>query len=104
MSLIGWLGEATSSCKWVCAHGLAHLVVLSVLHMGPVGHWLLLMVVSLRNSLHQFFIVILLKSSPSAVLNNKLLITLVKRDVGVVLGLHLSTANGVLVLIFLDIV
>lgn len=104
MSLIGWLGKATSPCKWVGAHGLAHLVVLSVLHVGPVGHWLLLMVVSLRNPSRQLFIIVLLKSSPGAVLHNELLITLVERDIDVILGLHLSTTDSVLVLVFLDVI
>ena len=98
--LIGGLGEARGSSEWVGSDGSRHVEVLSIGICGPVSDWLLLRVVALWDLPVELLIWLLLTASPGALLNNKLLITVIEAHIDPVLCLHDLSAYCILLVIF----
>lgn len=97
--LIGGLSKSRSSSKWVRSNSCWHVVILSILRMSPESNWLCLSIITLWNSLPKLLIWTLLKSSPYAVLNNKLFILFIQADIFTVLISHNTSTNSVLLII-----
>ena len=100
LGLIGSLGEARGPGERVGADRCAHVVVLSIQSVGPMRDWLLLSIISLWDSLPEFFVRALLKSSPGSVLDDQLFITLIHTHVCAILSDHNSSADHILSVTF----
>ena len=97
--LVSCLSETGSSCKWIGSNSSRVLEVLSLQHMGPNCNWLLLGVISLRNSHPKLIIRILLHAPPSAVLHNKLLVSFIQTSIGSIHSFHHSPSNHILLVV-----
>lgn len=100
LGLVGGLGEARSSSEWVGSDGGGHVEVLSVGICGPVSDWLLLRVVALWDLRVEFLIWLLLTASPGALLDNKLLVTVIEAHIDPILSLHDLSSHCILLVIF----
>ena len=96
LGLISCLGKTRRPREGIWANSGAHVEVLSIQSMGPMRDWLLLSVISLRDSLPQLFVWALLESPPGSVLNDKLFISLIHTNICTILGDHHSPADDVL--------
>lgn len=101
LGLISGLGEARCPGEWIWSDRGAHVVVLSIQSMGPMRNWLLLSIISLRNSLPKLLIWALLESSPGSVLDDELFVTLIHANVCTILSDHNSPSNNILGVTFI---
>jgi len=72
--------------------------------MSPVTNWLLLSIISLRDSLPELIVMALLSSPPGSVLYNKQFILFIDTDILTILSYHYFSSNSVLLIVLLVVI